>query len=74
MTPWLCPSLVDLYRTSRAWSSDASFPDVDEKKGLGGDADDEFSGSRRETEFRGVHRVLPVTITIRILVLMWRLG
>ena len=64
--------MVDLYRTSRAWSSTASFSGVDEKNGAGGDADDDLAGSRKETEFRGVHRVLDIhslRISIRILVL-----
>jgi hypothetical protein len=75
MTHWLCP-LVDLYRTSRAWSSTASFADVDGKSGVSGDGDDDLAGSGKETEFRGVHRVLdiyPVRTTIRILVLMLHL-
>jgi hypothetical protein len=61
MTPCLCPALVDLYRTSRAWSTTASFSDVDEKSGMGGDAGDDFAGSRRDTEFRGVHRVIYIS-------------
>jgi hypothetical protein len=70
MTHRLSSSLVDLRRTSRAWSSTASLPGVDEKNG---DADD---GSSKETEFRGVHRVLDKhtsRITVRILVLMLHL-
>ncbi|KAK1668044.1 hypothetical protein QYE76_056203 [Lolium multiflorum] len=46
---------VDLCRTSRARSSTASFPGVDEKNG---DADDDLGGSSKETEFRGVHRAI----------------
>lgn len=49
---------VDLYRKSQAWSSTVSFSDVDEKNDLGGDADDDFTGSRRDTQFRGVHRAI----------------
>lgn len=49
---------IDLCRTSRAWSSTASFPGVDEKNGVDGDADDGLAGSGKETEFRGVHRAI----------------
>ncbi|XP_051226823.1 single-stranded DNA-binding protein, mitochondrial [Lolium perenne] len=49
---------IDLYRTSRAWSSTASFADVDGKSGVSGDGDDDLAGSGKETEFRGVHRAI----------------
>lgn len=50
---------IDLYRTSRAWSSTASFPDVDGRNGVGGAADDDdLAGSRKGTGFRGVHRAI----------------
>jgi hypothetical protein len=48
---------VEFYRKSQAWNSTASFSDVDEKNRKGGDAEDDFTHSRPDHVFRGVHRV-----------------
>lgn len=49
---------IDLYGKSQAWFSTVSFSDVGEKNDMGGNADDDFAGSKREVEFRGVHRAI----------------
>ncbi|XP_062207027.1 single-stranded DNA-binding protein, mitochondrial-like [Phragmites australis] len=51
-------SSADFYRNSQAWSSTVSFSDVDEKNGMGGEGDDDFTGPRRNIEFRGVYRAI----------------
>jgi hypothetical protein len=49
---------VEFYRKSQAWNSTASFSDVDEKNRKGGDAEDDFTHSRPDHVFRGVHRAI----------------
>lgn len=51
-------SSVEFYRKSQAWNSTASFSDVDEKNRKGGDAEDDFTHSRPDHVFRGVHRAI----------------
>uniref|UniRef100_A0A0E0DCZ7 Single-stranded DNA-binding protein n=3 Tax=Oryza TaxID=4527 RepID=A0A0E0DCZ7_9ORYZ len=46
------------YRKLQAWNSTASFSDVDEKNGKGRDAKDDFTHSRPDHVFRGVHRAI----------------
>lgn len=57
-------SSVEFYRKSQAWNSTASFSDVDEKNRKGGDAEDDFTHSRPDHVFRGVHRVFDEIYTL----------
>ncbi|KAL6616150.1 hypothetical protein ACP70R_038420 [Stipagrostis hirtigluma subsp. patula] len=49
---------ADFYRKPAAWSSTVSFSDVDEKNELGDEGDNDFTGSRKNREFLGVHRAI----------------
>ncbi|XP_006652192.1 single-stranded DNA-binding protein, mitochondrial-like [Oryza brachyantha] len=51
-------SVGEFYRKSQAWCSTASFPNVDDKNGMGGHAEDDFAHSKPGHIFRGVHRAI----------------